>query len=127
MMMKKGLRLMAKYRVIRNKKSYLRRRRFRRFLTLTIIGATFLYTAHMIYENRMDQLDAMKEELAHYQERYNETMLRQGFYENQIVRLEDEEYVAMLARGYLRSLPDEIVFRLIGSDAQLVTDEDNEN
>ncbi|MCL1989765.1 MAG: hypothetical protein FWG67_02630 [Defluviitaleaceae bacterium] len=117
---------MAKYRVIRNKKAYLKRRSLRRFLTLITLMSIFLYAAHVIYTNRMYRLDEMKEALVLYQEKYEEVMLRQGFYENQMIRLEDEDYVAMLAREHLRSLPHEIVFRIMGSEAT-ATNEDDEN
>ena len=102
---------MAKFRVIKNRKAYLRRRRIRRFLTLAIIVAVFGYAAHSTYANRMSRLEEVRAELAAYQEEYEELRLRQGFYLNQAIRLEDEDYIAMLAREqHFMSLPNEIVF-----------------
>jgi len=105
---------MAKYRVIKNRKAYLRRRSIRRFLSLAIIVTVFAYATYSTYLNRMKRLEEMRMELALYEEKHDEILLRQGFYNNQIVRLKDEDYIAMLAREYLRSLPNEIVFRVIG-------------
>jgi len=114
---------MAKYRVIRNRKAYLRRRSIRRFLSLAIIVAIFAYLMYSTYLNRMQRLEEIKGELAIYQEIHEEVLLRQGFYNNQIVRLKDEDYIAMLAREHLRSLPNEIVFRIIGDETEF-PDED---
>jgi len=79
----------------------------------------------------MNRLEEMQLELEAYRERHNEVLLRQGFYNNQILRLEDEDYVAMLAREHLRSLPNEIVFRVIDSEEieheNSFEDEYNEN
>ena len=123
---------MAKFRVIKNRKAYLRRRRIRRFLTLAIIVTVFVYAAHHTYANRMNRLEEVRAELAAYQEQYDEVMLRQGYYENQVIRLEDEDYIAMLARErHFMSLPNEIVFtfRAASSSTALTetTDEYNES
>ena len=113
--MTKGvLRKMAKFKVIKNRRAYLRRRRFRRFLTLATIVTIFAYAAHTTYAIRVNRLNSAREELASYQEKYDEIMLRQEFYENQVIRLEDEDYIAMLARErHFRALPNEIVFRFV--------------
>ena len=104
---------MAKYRVIKNRKAYLRRRRIRRFLTLAMIVMIFAYVAHRTYANQKNRLEVARAELAVYQERYDEVVLRQGYYENQVIRLQDEDYIAMLAREqHFMSLPNEIVFRI---------------
>ena len=131
-MIKRGLGKMANFRVIKNKKAYLRRRRIRRFFTLTTILAIFAYVAHITYTNRMNQLDKVRAELEAYEAQYAEVMLRQGFYENQVVRLNDEDYIAMLARErYFLSLPNEIIFRVIngsGDSSSVETaDEYDEN
>ena len=121
---------MAKYRVIKNRKAHLRRRRIRRFLTLAMIVMIFVYAAHRTYANQMNRLEEARAELAAYQEQFDEVMLRQGYYENQVVRLQDEDYIAMLAREqHFMSLPNEIVFRVIDRSALLseITDEYDEN
>jgi len=68
----------------------------------------------------MKRLEEIRMERAVYEETLDEVLLRQGFYNNQIVRLKDEDYIAMLAREYLRSLPNEIVFRVIGDEIETV-------
>jgi len=121
---------MAKYRVIKSRRAYLRRRSVRRFLTLAIIVGVFVYAAYSTYHTRLNQLEEMRSELEVYREIYDEVMLRQGFYRNQILRLEDEDYVAMLARENLRSLPNEIIFRVIDvetMDEQLDMDDESSN
>lgn len=86
----------------------------------------FAYAAHTTYANRMNRIEEARAELAVYQEQHADVMLRQGYYKNQIIRLEDEDYIAMLARERYRSLPDEIVFRII-DDPIGETDEYDEN
>ena len=104
---------MANLRVIKNRRAYLRRRRIRRFLTMAVIVTIFTYMAHTTYVNRVALLEVARAELAVYQEQYDDVRLRQGYYKNQIIRLEDEDYIAMLAREQYRSLPGEIVFRIV--------------
>jgi len=100
-------------RVIRNSRRR-RQRKTRRLLTMMVIIGSFTYMTYSIYTSRRAQLHEVRVELAHYQRELDEVMLRQGFYENQVIRLEDEDYIAMLARErYFRSLPNEIIFRLI--------------
>lgn len=102
-----------KLRVIKNSRRR-RRQRFRRFLTMAVIVSVFGYMTHSIYATRREQLEEVQAELASYQAILDEIMLRQGFYENQVTRLEDPDYIAMLARQrYFRSLPNEIIFRII--------------
>jgi len=118
MKIERGLNKVPKFRVIKNRRAYLRGRRIRRFLTLAIIVTIFAYATHIIYVTQMNRLDELKVELKAYQAEHDEVMLRQGFYLNQVVRLEDEDYVAMLARErYFRSLSNEIVFRIIDGDS----------
>jgi len=105
---------MAKLKVIKNRRAYMRRRRIRRFLTLTTIVTIFAYAAHATYSSRMNQIEAVRAELAAYQEQYEAIMLRQDFYVNQVARLQDDDYIAMLARErHFRALPNEVVFRIV--------------
>ena len=104
---------MAKFRVIKNKR-HLRRRRMRCFLTVTVVAGVFAYAIHTMHASRVTRLEEAEATLASYQAQLDEIMLRQGFYENQIIRFEDEDYVTMFARErYFFSLPDEIIFRVI--------------
>ena len=114
-------------RVIRNSRRR-RQRKTRRLLTMTVIITSFIYMTYSIHISRRAQLNEVRVELAHYQHELEEVMLRQGFYENQVIRLEDEDYIAMLARElYFRSLPNEIIFRLIDvNDSPLESFEDYE-
>jgi cell division protein DivIC len=82
-----------------------------------MLTTIFAYAVHTIHANRTARLEELTAELNAYQEEYESVMLRQGFYLNQVVRLEDEDYIAMLARErYFRSLPNEIVFRVRDAD-----------
>jgi len=118
---------MAKYRVIKNRKAHLRRRSIRRFLTLAIIVTIFAYVAHQTYAHRLNRLEETRAELAAYEAWYDEVMLRQGYYENQVIRLQDEDYVAMLAREqHFMSLPNEIVFRIANHTTRSLEITDNE-
>ena len=119
---------MAKFRVIKNRKAYFRRRRIRRFLTLAVIVTIFAYAAHSTYANRMNRLEEVRAELAAYQEEYADVMLRQGFYSNQVIRLKDEDYIAMLARErHFMSLPNEIIFTFRDADRSALSETTDEN
>ena len=115
---------MAQFRVIRSRK--MRRRKIRRFLTLTILVTIFVYAASTVYASRRSQLNEVRATLEIYQQELDEILLRQGYYENQVIRLEDEDYIAMLARErYNRTRPNEIVFRI--QDASDIYDELDED
>jgi len=102
-----------KLRVIRNNKRYLRKLAVRRFMTMTLMVLVFLCASYVLYANRIERLNDVRTQLEAYEEELADIMLRQGFYENEIIRLEDDDFVAMLARQqYFRSLPHEIVFRI---------------
>jgi len=106
--------MMTELRVIKNRKAKIRRKRIRRFTTLGILAGIFSFAIYITYVNSNARLEHLRAELEYYQTIQNEVMLSQRYYLNQIVRLEDEEYIAMLARQRYRvSLPDETVFRII--------------
>lgn len=122
--MKRSSRAVAQFRVIRSRK--MRRRKIRRFLTLTILVTIFVYAASTVYASRRSQLNEVRATLEIYQQELDEILLRQGYYENQVIRLEDEDYIAMLARErYNRTRPNEIVFRI--QDASDIYDELDED
>jgi len=105
---------MAKFKVIKNRKKFLVRRRIRRIVTLFSIVAFFAFMIYRTFQSRTDELNQTRLTLQYYQSEFDEIMLRQGFYTNQIARLNDEDYVAMLARGrHFRSRENEIIFRII--------------
>jgi len=97
---------------------------------MTIIVTIFAYAAHVTYTNRMNRIEVALAELAAYQEQYEGIMLRQEFYKNKVVRLGDEDYIAMLARErHFWSLPNEIVFRIVEDSTRSLdtTDTEDEN
>jgi len=97
-------------------------------LTLAVIVTIFAYAAHSTYANRMNRLEEVRAELAAYQEEYADVMLRQGFYSNQVIRLEDEDYIAMLARErHFMSLPNEIIFTFRDTDRSALSETTDEN
>ena len=129
-MMKRSPGKMANFKVVKNRKVYLRRRRLRRFLTLTTIVIIFAYATHATYVNRMNQIEVALAELETYKEQYDGIRLRQEFYLNQVIRLEDEDYIAMLARErHFMSLPNEIIFRFVNDSthSSATTDTDIED
>lgn len=103
---------LATYKVIKNRKAQLRRRNIRRVLTLAIIVGFFVYAGRVTHANRLSRLESARLELNHYRDVYEDVMLRQGFYRNQLIRLDDEAYVLKFARErHFWSLPGEVIFR----------------
>ena len=114
---------MRKFRVINNRKRRLRTFAARRFVTVSFIVAIFVVAGFTLYTDRIGRLARATELLESYEAEHANILLRQGFYLNEIIRLEDDDYIAMLAREqYFRSLPHEMVF-IIG---EMVTDEEIE-
>lgn len=116
---------MKHFRVIRNKKVYRRKLAVRRFVTMSLILGIFVFAGYTMYRNRMKHLEAAITQLAYDESRLSDVMLRQGYYLNEIVRLGDENYVAMLAREHLFSLPHETVF--IIEDVDVIVESGEEN
>jgi len=115
-----------KLRVIRNNKRYLRKLAIRRFMTMILMVVVFVCASYVLYANRIQRLNDVTSQLEAYEAELADIMLRQGFYENQVIRLEDDEFVAMFARQhYFRSLPHEIVFRIAEEEVDSsIEDED---
>lgn len=117
---------MERLRVIRNNKRYLRKLAARRFITMSLMVFVFLCASYVLYASRIQRLNNVTEQLEIYEAELADIMLRQGFYENEIIRLQDDDYVAMLARGqHFRSLPHEMVFRIAEEEVDS-SDEDVE-
>ena len=115
---------MQNLKVISNNKSHRRRLGIRRFVTITFISMVFVVSGYLIYSVRIRNLNTALAQLEYYEEKYSEMILRQDFYSNEIVRLGDEDYIAMLARQrYFRSLPNEILFRISDEESGLDPDE----
>jgi|GEM_PF-1905705 len=121
---------MAKFKVIRNTRAQTRRRRTRNFFMLVTMSIFFAYTAYATYASRMQRLEEVQAERAAYEAHLDQIMLRQGYYSNQVVRLRDEDYIAMLARErHLMTLPNEILIRVVEDTFTTteITDEYDEN
>lgn len=101
---------MKNYRVIRNRKAHRRKLAVRRFITVSLILGLFVFAGYTMHNSRMKRLDEATAQLEYYESRLSDVMMRQGYYLNEIVRLDDEDYVAMLAREHLLSMPNETVF-----------------
>ena len=116
---------MKNFRVIRNRKAYRRKMAFRRFVTVSFILGVFVVLGLTMYRSRAVQLQEAQAQLDHYEANLSSVLLRQGYYLNEMVRLGDDDYVAMLARQHLLSLPDETVF--IIEDSPRVSESTEEN
>ena len=109
--------------VIRNNRQRLRKRNVRQLITIGVLLTVFIFSFYTLYASRISRLNDARYHLQRYEQELAEVMLRQGFYENEIIRLENDDYIAMLARGlYFRSLPHEIVFRIADSVVELPDD-----
>ena len=97
------------------KKNRKRRRQlfYRRVLTMSLLIGSFIIAASIMYTNRLTKLAEAKENLAAYQQQYDELIAKQEYYRNEISKLENEDYIAKLAREkYFKSEEGEIIFKL---------------
>ena len=109
---------MENFRVIRNRKAHRRKLAVRRFMTVSLILGLFVLKGYRMHNSRMQRLEEATAQLEYYESTLSDIMLRQGYYLNEIIRLDDEDYVAMLAREHLLSMPNEIVFVIEDSDVE---------
>lgn len=66
-----------------------------------------------MYMGRLAKLTEAKEILATYQQQYDELIAKEEYYRNEISKLENEDYIAQLAREkYFKSEEGEILFKL---------------
>jgi len=85
---------------------------FRRLVTMVLFFGSFIGAGIFTYANRIERLRAAEERLVRYQQQYQEILDLNAYYQAQILMLEDEEFVAMLARErFFKSRPGEIIFR----------------
>ena len=97
------------------KKNRKRRRQllYRRLLTMGLLIGSFIVTASIMYTNRLTKLTEAKENLAAYQKEYDKLLETEEYYRNEISKLENEDYIAKLAREkYFKSEEGEIIFKL---------------
>ena len=102
---------MNNFRVIRNRKAHRRKLFARRFVTVSLILGLFVFAGYTMYNSRIERIKEATAQLEHYESRLADVMMRQGYYLNEIIRLGDEDYIAMLAREqHFLSMPNETVF-----------------
>lgn len=97
------------------KKNRKRRRQllYRRVLTMSLLIGSFIIAASIMYTNRLTKLTEAKENLAAYQKEYDKLLETEEYYRNEISKLENEDYIAKLAREkYFKSEEGEIIFKL---------------
>ena len=116
---------MKKFRVMRSNKVYRRKLMMRRFMTISIILGIFVFAGYNMYNSRMRRINEAMLQLEYYESRLSDVMIRQGYYQNEIIRLGDDDYIAMLAREHLLSLPDEIIFIIEDPDIRPESGEEN--
>jgi len=99
--------------VIHNNKKKRTKLAARRTFTLILLVGIFGFVAYYLYSSRLSQLNAARQQLDDYHALYEEIQMEQDFFQSEITKLQDEDYVAMLAREqYFKSLPGEIIFRI---------------
>lgn len=92
---------------------------FRRVLTMGVVLVSIITATVHMYSNRLDRLAEARSRLEQYEEEYARILARQEFYRSEVVKLNNEDYVAKLARQrHFKSLPGEILFR-ISSDLSM--------
>lgn len=116
---------MKNFRVITNRKAYRRQLAVRRFMTVSLILGLFVFAGYTMRRSRMELLEEATAQLEYYESLLADVKMRQGYYENEIVRLGNEDYVAMLAREHLLSMPNETVFIIKDSDLMSESGEEN--
>lgn len=86
---------------------------YRRILTMSILLGAFVVTGIFLYTGRLTKLTEAKEKLATYQQQYDELIEKEEYYRSEISKLENEDYIAKLAREkYFKSEEGEILFKL---------------
>lgn len=100
-----------------------RKQFFKRFLTLTVLVGIMATTGYFMYTERLTKLAEAKALLTEYEAQYSELSEKEEYYRDEISKLENEDYIAQLAREkYFKSEEGEIIFKL-PEDSQ----ESNEN
>lgn len=100
-----------------------RKQFFRRFLTISVLIGIMATAGYFMYTERFAKLAEAKAQLAQYEAQYSELSEKEEYYRDEISKLENEDYIAQLAREkYFKSEEGEIIFKL-PEDSQ----ESNEN
>ncbi|MGL4374394.1 MAG: FtsB family cell division protein [Turicibacter sp.] len=90
-----------------------KQRFFRRALTLTAIVGIFVLLGYTSYSDRLEKLKEDEKQLAKYEQEYASLVAQEEYYRAEISKLENEDYIARLAREkYFKSEEGEIIFKL---------------
>ena len=99
--------------VIKQNRQRRRKLLYRRILTVSFVAGFFIISGMFMYSDRIRRLREAEAQFAQLQQQKEEILAQQEYYRSEISKLENEEFVAMLARQvYFKSLPHEILFRI---------------
>lgn len=91
-----------------------RRKRFlRRFLTVGVLVLSLVTLGYFTFTDRLNRLVEAQSQLDQYKEEYSNLVEKEEYYRDEISKLENEDYIAKLAREkYFKSEEGEIIFKL---------------
>lgn len=91
-----------------------RRKRFlRRFLTVGVLVLSLVTLGYFTFTDRLSRLAEAQSQLDQYKEEYSNLVEKEEYYRDEISKLENEDYIAKLAREkYFKSEEGEIIFKL---------------
>lgn len=91
-----------------------RRKRFlRRFLTVGVLVLSLVTLGYFTFTDRLNRLAEAQSQLDQYKEEYSNLVEKEEYYRDEISKLENEDYIAKLAREkYFKSEEGEIIFKL---------------
>ena len=105
-------------RAVRRKKAR-RKRRVRQLQVVMFITILLASIAYITFSERLEKIALAQAELAEYEKQYEGLQDEATYYQDEIDKLENEEYVAKLAREkYFKSEKGEIIFKLPKSSEQ---------
>jgi len=90
---------------------------------MSFVVGIFAISGFFIYSERIKKLRESEVYLAQLQQEKDEILAQQDYYRSEIHKLENEDYIAMLARErYFKSLQNEVLFRFGNAKASESTD-----
>ncbi len=97
-----------------------RKNAIRRFLTVFVLVASLATLGYFTYTERLNRLVEAKAHLEQYEDEYSKLVEKEEYYRNEISKLENEDYIAKLAREkYFKSEEGEIIFKLPDDSKEL--------
>ena len=114
---------------IRRKKAR-HKKRLRRAATLAVMGLFLGALGYVTFADRIVKLRETERQLVEYEKQYEQLKTQEEYYRQEISKLENEDYIALLARErYFKSEEGEIIFKLPKSqeDPLASSDEDETN